>query len=211
MTRLLFPPRCLFCRELLPSEGHRVCVRCEEDLPRTAEGSLFALEEIVCAAPFFYEDMVRSLVNRYKFRGKHGHCVPMSAYIAQAAGHLPPADLVTWTPVSRARLRSRGYDQSKLLARETGARLALPVAETLRKVRDTPTQNRMGDKDARTQNVAGAFQALPEAARGRRVLLVDDVCTSGATLEECARTLRDAGADEVACAVFARSRHSGLL
>ena len=169
-------------------------------------GDLHPLEGSVCVAPFYFEDMIRSLIHRFKFRGKHALGAPMAAYIAQAALALPPSSLVSWVPVSRVRLRRRGYDQSEVLARETALRLGLPLATTLRKVRDVPTQNRLVGKDARVRNVAGAFAPAAGSAAGCGVLLVDDVCTSGATLEECVRVLRRDGARSVVCAVFARTR-----
>jgi len=149
---------------------------------------------------------VRELIHRFKFRGKWALAKPMAGYLARAAEHLPPSDLVSWVPVSRARLRTRGYDQSKLLAQETAGLLWLPPVETLCKPRDVPTQNTLTDGASRRKNVSGAFRALPGAVEDRHVLLVDDVFTSGATLEECVRMLCEAGAASVRCAVFARTR-----
>jgi len=206
LTNLLFPARCLFCRALLPKD--QVCNRCKDSLPKVKTGVLFPLEGSICAAPFFYEGAVRTLVHRFKFHGKHALCSPMSEYLANAAQTLPAADLVAWVPVSGRRLRTRGYDQSFLLAKETAAKLWLPTVAALQKVRDVPTQNRLTDRQSRRQNVTGAYEAKSSLVEGRRILLVDDVFTSGATLEECVLALRQAGAASVVCAVFAKTRRT---
>ena len=206
LTNLIFPPRCLFCRAVRSAPG--VCPACESAVPKTPADRRYALKGSLCAAPLFYEGHVRDLMHRFKFQGKYALAGPMSEYISHAAGRLPAADLVTWVPVSRRRLRTRGYDQSELLARETAERLRRPLVSSLRKIRDVPTQNKLTDAAARRANVTGAFEVLPGTVEGRRLLLVDDVCTSGATLEECGRILRAAGAESVVCAVFAKTRHA---
>ena len=116
-------------------------------------------------------------------------------------------DTLTWVPVSRRRRRSRGYDQSELLCREIAKRLGLEPVRLLRKTRNPPAQSTMADPAGRRANVSGAYE--PErAARldGRRVLLIDDIVTTGATLAECSRVLRTAGASDVVYAAFAAPR-----
>jgi ComF family protein len=111
-------------------------------------------------------------------------------------------DTLVPVPLHPRRLRQRGYNQAGLLA-EGLARLAgLPVLELLRRCKPTRPQWDL-DRQSRRDNLAGAFLASSQA-RGRRVLLIDDVCTSGASLEACARALRRAGAARVAAYVFAR-------
>jgi ComF family protein len=110
-------------------------------------------------------------------------------------------------PLHPARLAARGFNQSALLARGVAARLRAafhPLA--LARVRDTPQQAAL-DRASRLENLAGAFRVhAPRAVRGRVVLLVDDVRTTGATLEACVCVLRDAGAQAVATAVVARTQ-----
>ena len=119
-------------------------------------------------------------------------------------------DLITWVPLSRARLRQRGYDQAMLLASAAALELDDVAAETLCKVRDTEAQSGLGKNDAsRRANVLSAYQVTdPALVEGRRVLLIDDIVTTGSTLSECARVLRTAGATDVVCAALARSRRS---
>ena len=122
-----------------------------------------------------------------------------------AAEHFSGAfDTVTWVPVSPRRLRQRGYDQARLLA-ESACRLwetkPLPL---LRKTVHNPAQSGLKEAAARRANVLGVYEAVdPERISGHRILLVDDICTTGATLAECARVLREAGAADVVCAAAA--------
>ena len=115
--------------------------------------------------------------------------------------------MVTWVPVSRRRLRKRGYDQAELLARAACRVWSVKPERLLRKVQDNPAQSGLTEAAARRANVLGVYEPVDVGRiQGRRVLLVDDICTTGSTLAECARTLRDAGAAEVVCAAVALTR-----
>lgn len=211
---LLFPPRCVFCRRLLHRGEEGICPRCQQELPwalgAEAEqtGEFFSL----CASPLWYQDQVRASFHRYKFKGVRGYSRTYGRLVAQCVqDHLAGRyDLITWVPLSRARLRQRGYDQAMLLASAAALELDDVAAETLRKVRDTEAQSGLGKNDAsRRANVLSAYQVTdPALVEGRRVLLIDDIVTTGSTLSECARVLRTAGATDVVCAALARSRRS---
>ena len=205
---LLFPPKCPFCARVLDRPG--VCAACEKTLPWTAEeDSLWELPDgLRCAAPLWYRDGARQGLLRLKFRGAPGAAEPLGALLAQcAAERLSGAfDTVTWVPVSPRRLRQRGYDQAELLARAACRRWDTAPARLLEKTRDNPAQSGLRDAAARRENVRDVYRAAePGDARGRRVLLVDDICTTGATLRECAAVLRAAGAEAVVCAAVART------
>ena len=211
---LLFPPRCVFCRRLLHRGEEGICPRCQQELPwalgAEAEqtGEFFSL----CASPLWYQDQVRASFHRYKFKGVRGYSRTYGRLVAQCVqDHLAGRyDLITWIPLSRARLRQRGYDQAMLLASAAALALDDVAAETLCKVRDTEAQSGLGKNDAsRRANVLSAYQVTdPALVEGRRVLLIDDIVTTGSTLSECARVLRTAGATDVVCAALARSRRS---
>jgi ComF family protein len=208
LLRLLYPTRCLFCRKLLEDKSETVCPACRAGgLPRTPEGARFPVPGSVCVAPFFYAEPARGLLHRYKFQGRYRLAGPMAAYMAGLAERLPACDLVSWVPVSAGRRRQRGYDQARLLARALAGLLWLPLRPTLRKSRDTPPQTGFNTPEGRRANVAAAFDALPGAARGKRILLVDDVLTTGATLGACVECLKTDGAALVVCAVFAYAGH----
>ena len=114
---------------------------------------------------------------------------------------------MTWVPVSTLRKLRRGYDQSALLAKALGKELGTEPVSTLKKIRNNKTQSSLRDSAHRRANVLGAYRVInADAVRGKRILLVDDVFTTGATAGECARMLLTAGAKEVHCAAIAAAR-----
>ena len=194
---LLFPPKCVFCGRLLTSGERDFCARCQRELPWLAgpeaeqTGEFFTL----CASPLAYRDQVRDSIRRYKFKGRQGYHKAYGRLVAQCV------------PLSDQRRRERGYDQAFLLASAAALELGEVAVETLRKGRNTEAQSGLDDDAARRANVLGAYTAVDaELVEGKRVLLIDDVITTGATISECARILRTVGAGEVVCATLARAR-----
>ena len=169
-------------------------------------GEFFSL----CASPLAYRDQVRDSIRRYKFKGRQGYHKTYGRLVAQCVhDHLAGRyDLITWVPLSEQRRKARGYDQAMLLAEAAALELGDVAAETLAKVRDTSAQSGLGkDDSARRANVLGAYRPTdPELIAGQRILLMDDVVTTGSTLSECARTLRTTGAADVVCVTLARAR-----
>ena len=116
-------------------------------------------------------------------------------------------DVLTWVPVSRLRKFFRGYDQVELLANSVGQELEMIPVPLLKKIRNNRQQSRIKGEAERRANVLGAFGVTDaEAIRGKRILLLDDIVTTGATASECARVLLTAGAKEVYCAAVAAAR-----
>jgi len=203
---LLFPPRCPFCRKI--GKGG-VCSSCEAKLPYTEkplrEGAPFGK----CAAPLYYEGAVREAILRFKFEGVSSMARDFAPILARCVSEelAGEFDVVTWAPVSEKRLRSRGYDQAYLLARETARLWDTKPVRLLRKCGDNPAQSSLKDAAARRANVLGMYDAVDDAPLdGARVLLIDDILTTGSTLGECARVLKDAGAASVVCAALAMTR-----
>lgn len=207
---LLYPPRCAFCHRLLRDSSRKVCKDCEKALPYTGHmaerAKLTNIER--CVAPFFYEKTVRESLHRFKFGQLTGYAGIYAGFMVKCIDeNAISCDSITWAPVSRRRLRRRGYDQAQLLAEELAQRLGLPCIRMLRKTRDTKPQSRLKSEAQRRENAKDAYACLcPEQVRGRRVLLVDDIVTSGATLSECARVLKQAGAAELSAVTAARKR-----
>ena len=208
---LLFPPRCVFCGKLLATGERDFCARCQRELPwlegPAAEqtGEFFSL----CAAPLRYQGVVRDSIRRYKFKGRQGYHKAYGKLVAQCVhDHLAGKyDLITWVPLSDKRKKERGYDQAFLLASAAALELGDVAVETLRKSRHTDAQSGLEGEAERRANVLGAYTAVdPELLAGKRVLLIDDVVTTGATFSECARVLRTMGAKDVVCAALARAR-----
>ena len=152
---------------------------------------------------------MRDSIRRYKFKGRRGYHKAYGKLVAQCVhDHLAGRyDLISWVPLSDKRKKERGYDQAFLLAGAAALELDDVAVETLRKGRHTDAQSGLDDDAARRANVLGAYTVVdPELVAGKRVLLIDDVITTGSTMAECARALRTAGAKEVLCATLARAR-----
>jgi competence protein ComFC len=208
---LLFPPRCPFCGKIQDAAG--VCPGCAKTLPWTEQGQR---EQTLsggtrCVSPLWYEDAARDGILRYKFSGASGAADTLGGLLADCAAEnfSGEFDCVTWVPVSRKRLRKRGYDQAFLLAEAACRRWNTKPERMLRKPEDNPAQSGLKGAAARRANVLGVYEPVnPDKIRERRILLVDDIVTTGSTLGECARVLRDAGAKEVLCVTLARTRGS---
>lgn len=222
---MLLPPRCVgcgrrgaevcsICRERLRPLGPALCPRCSVPAPggrvcRQCAGRPHAVQAILAHYPF--EGAVRAAVVALKYRSRT-RVAPFLASILEAALASRPlsVDLLVPVPLSRSRLRSRGFNQSETLARHLGSLRALPVeSSVLVRQRDTRAQTELPARERR-RNVAGAFTVLnPEGVAERHILLVDDVCTTGATLEACGQALLDAGAARVWAVVAARELTKG--
>ena len=203
---LLYPPKCAFCRRLV-QDGRMLCPDCERKLPFPEKE--LQIQHIpplaLCLSPLYYTEDVRLSLQRYKF---HGAAAYSRIYGELMAGcledHGLSADLVTWVPLSKKRLRSRGYDQARLLAVEVAQREGLQCRKLLTKHKHNRTQSGAGGPAERFRNVQGVYRPADEAA-GKRVLLVDDIVTTGATLGEAAAVLLQAGAKEVIGLTLARN------
>lgn len=208
---LLYPPKCAFCGTLVPKERHRCCTKCEEILPFTKNGGRLSGNFFtVCLSPLYYEEEVRDALLRYKFQKKSAYCEPFGIFLAKCVDEFLEEDIdfVTWVPLSRKRLKKRGYDQAQLLAEQLAECLKLPCFPVLKKVVHTYPQSKTGSIEKRRANISGAYQVQNrQAVSGKTILLVDDIVTTGATLSECARMLGMAGAERVCCAALARKHN----
>ena len=204
---LLFPPKCPFCGKVQDAPG--ICPACQTALPWTAgaEQEQTLPDRLRCASPLWYEGPAREGMLRYKFHGASGAADVLGGLLAECAAErfAGEFDTVTYVPVSRRRLRRRGYDQSRLLAEAACRRWNTAPETLLRKDGDNPPQSGQTGEAARRANVLGMYEPVGDAA-GKRILLVDDIVTTGATLCECARTLRQAGATSVMCVTLCRAR-----
>lgn len=207
---LVYPPKCPFCGRVLERGEEGWCAPCQEELPWTEPGDAKTVEGCAaCLSPLWYRDGVREGVRRYKFEGGRGHAALFGLLMAQCLRDrwTEQADLVTWAPLHPRRRRERGYDQAELLARRVGELCGLPVESILEKTRATAVQSHTVGDEAREANVRDAYRAIPGLdLSGKRVILVDDVATSGATLAQCAAALREAGAACVVGLTLARAR-----
>lgn len=206
---LIFPPKCPFCGRVLERYEQGMCERCQPVLPWT-DGENDPVELCdVSLSPLLYRDGVREAMHRFKFLRGQEHANLFGTLMAQCLRDRldETVDAVVWVPLSRKGLRRRGYDQSELLARHVAEEMGLPLVCTLEKIRETTTQSSVKGDSARRANVVGAYRVRAGVdLTGKRVVLVDDVVTSGATLSECALCLRLAGAADVYALTFARAK-----
>ena len=207
---LLYPPRCVFCRKLLRSDETDVCKKCRGRLPQIdgtfKRGKFFTQ----CCSVYEYRDEAADSLKRYKFGGLRHYAAAYGRLLAMCIlRERLEFDVLTWAPISKKRRKGRGYDQSRLLAEAVARELGVQCVQTLEKIRDNPAQSTMKDAAARHANVMGVYRAvMPERFAGRRVLLIDDIITTGATLSECSFVLLNAGAAEVLCATVAATQFS---
>lgn len=207
---LLYPPRCTFCHCFVKSSAVAICDNCRKNLPYTTNGGRQKADFVtVCVSPLYYEDDVRESLLRYKFHGATGYAKAYAPLVADCIReHLDQEyDLITWVPLSRKRLHRRGYDQARLLAEAVATELDTMAVGTLKKIRNTAAQSQTGSAEKRRANISGAYRVMnPALVADKRILLIDDIVTTGSTLSECARTLGLAGAERVICAAVARHR-----
>lgn len=208
---LLYPPKCVFCGRLLKDGEENLCEDCQRTLPWTApedppKECAFLSQ---CVALLWYQDTVRRSFHRYKFGDRPAYAAVYGPLMARCAHDRLEGewDLITWAPLSAKRRKQRGYDQAELLARAMGRVLEIEAVPLLRKVRDTAAQSSLSGEEERRANAEGVYAATdPVGVVKRRILLVDDIVTTGSTLSQCAKALREAGAADVAGVTFARAR-----
>ncbi len=159
---------------------------------------------------WYYKDNVRKSILRFKFYNARSY----ADYYAKALAmrlleEQVEFDILSYVPTGWLRKLFRGYDQVALLAKAVGKELCSPVVPTLVKVRQVAPQSTIKTPSARRGNILGAYKPVnPEAFQGKRILLLDDIITTGATSSECAKTLLTAGASEVFCGAIALASHN---
>lgn len=208
LLELLFPRKCVLCGSMLSREETDLCRDCRCS---TAECNASGIDHPCLdgvASVWYYESNVRESLLRYKFSGARHYARAYARLLSmKLLRAFPDAELVTWVPVSPLRRMKRGYDQSELLARAVGAELGLPVVKLLKKTRHNPAQSGMDDPEKRAANVRNVYGIRKTDAHwDKAVILVDDILTTGATAGECARVLRNSGAERVYLGIMARRR-----
>lgn len=224
---LLFPPACPLCSKTLqPDAEDPFCSECSSGistlpdgrcsrcaLPFVSRNSSSHLCESCCRVPppfhsvysvGVYEGTLRESIHRFKYEDCHYLDRPLGILLSGALQGVEPPNLIVPVPLHVKRLRQRTYNQSLLLARELGRMLCRPVAaHLLTRVRNTPQQQGLSASE-RSRNMHDAFVCQRNLAK-ERILLVDDVMTTGATAVACSRVLAAAGASEVRVAVVGRA------
>lgn len=195
-TVTLVPPSCIVCKKLAPARrkilAGRTCKPCRK---KSHISSFFS--------PLLYETgLIRDLVHQLKYRRIREIHIPLAEILARSLRYfavpIPQDALIVPVPLSPARRRVRGFNQSALIAERLGTELGISVAiDGLKKIKTTTPQMQLA-REARLANLIGAFAVTDTAAiQNKTVILLDDVKTTGATLEEAARVLKAAGAKQI--------------
>lgn len=191
------PPFCVQCGDPFPSKEalDHTCPSCMERTPPFRRARSFAL----------YKGGIAKALQILKFKGKTSLAIPLSRLLSSCDMDFHLYNLVLPVPLHRRRLMTRGFNQALLLAKGLGRIHSLRVDfQALKRIKDTPPQTGLKRKE-RLQNVKGAFAVSdPALLKGKRVLLVDDTYTTGATIRECARVLKKAGVEFVDVLTVAR-------
>ncbi len=219
----LFPIKCIgcgvfdvwicdTCHNNLPVITQQQCPLCKR--AHTAYGEVcFACSayytnsfDSVCVASSLHDPIVRKAIHYHKYRFVKDISQPLGLLMAQSLMHvaMPSPDMIIPIPLHARRMRWRGFNQAEEIARALDLRIPINT-DILKRVRYTTPQVSMKNKRKRQQNLAHAFTVIcPEAVYGKRILLIDDVMTTGATLHECAAMLKKSGAYSVDCLVITR-------
>ena len=200
---------CHWCRRSLPGITPPLCPRCGRP---QASGVLcpgcisWQAQVDGIRSPFQFDGVVRQAIHQLKYKNLRALAIPLAGLLRDYLAANPvPAEVLVPVPLHPKRLRERGYNQSSLLVRELGRLTGLPVvSDCLMRQRHTPPQVRTSTVDERRRNLANAFACRDHRLQGRQILLVDDVATSGATVDACAAALKAAGAASVWALVLAR-------
>ena len=226
LLSLIVPPLCAVCREpeldgrplCTSCRAHLIalrdprCSRCGAPLPQQSagcsecRGRALAFECVWSA--FAYEGVARDVVGALKTRG----ALVLAAFMADEVAARAPAGLIEGTlvpvPAHPRRRRRHGFNHAHAIAGGLGRRLSLPVRDVLRRI-NAPAQVGL-ERGARLRNARGSVRLRSDAIAPHRAVLVDDVYTTGATLDACARALREAGAGEVLAVTFARALRANI-
>ncbi|MBS7299187.1 MAG: ComF family protein [Eubacteriales bacterium] len=203
--------KCIFCGRRRPdiiveSDGVGICRTCYEHYMRESVKDYYETDELVrrLFAPFLYTGRMRRALLDLKFNDCRAYAEPLGKLVAES---LPPYylysdyDMLLPVPLHPKRLEERGFNQAELIARTISKYLGVPCCDdVLFRIRDTKRQMNLS-RAQRHENVEGAFYADGKSVAGKRIMLIDDIYTAGATVRECAKELRGKGAAEVSAIV----------
>lgn len=217
LKTVFYPNRCAGCGKVIPFGGYwcencendisvilqPICSKCGNELEKCdcKNEHVFSWDAVV--APFYYEGSVRSAIHRFKFRNHPKLSFMFANAMSESVKSMEDVekiDVIACVPMVEKKKKERGYNQSELLAKDISGILNIPFSSSLLiKVRDTKTQHSLSGQQ-RAGNVFGAYAVSNDIpVKGKTILLCDDIKTTGATLSECCKILKLAGAREVYC------------
>ncbi len=220
ILQLLFPRRCPFCDEPIPGGAAYVCVRCEKKIRVIREPYCYKCgkpvesgEKEYCRdcrkyghvfergrALLLYSGEVKASIYRFKYAGRKEYAKAYAALVMQELSDYfreVDANAIVPVPLHKKRYQKRGYNQAELLAREIGRYTSLPVLPQLvTRTRDTLPQKQL-DRGGRQNNLKKAFKINGNDVKLNTIILIDDIYTTGSTMDAIAQVLRDAGVKQI--------------
>lgn len=205
----LFPKRCILCNEVIEYDKN-MCEDCTKNFSAVQivrhipylNGERF----VECISPFLYTGGIRQAILRLKFHNVRSNLGFFASSIAEKIleeSDISDIDYICFVPMSDRGFKNRGYNQSELLAGTLSEILKIPVKNVLVKNRETFTQHELS-ADERSKNLLGAFSVCGnESVRNKNFILCDDIITTGSTLKECVKALKNGGADRIICCTIA--------
>lgn len=197
---LFYPEQCPYCSGIIKHKEN-ACNNCKKEFPpytftRIAKGGYY------CYSPFSYSGRFKTAVKRMKFNNHPEYSkklvFPMAETINKNIENMD-FDYITYVPMHKRKFNQRGYNQAELLAIDLGKLLNIPCADVLIKIKDNKEQHTCPKKE-RNQNVKGVYEKInPENIKGKNILIVDDIITTGCTLGECCKVLNKNGASKICC------------
>ncbi len=205
VLNFVYPPFCMLCGAALPEDIALVCSCCWDKLPRAnskpGSSSAASSEDLEILSLWSFQDSVQQIIHEMKFRRKTTLAERIGRDLGEflaTTGAAREVDIIIPVPLHSSRKRERGFNQSEILARAISSHTGIPTSrDALRRQHSTRSQAKL-NAEQRQENVKGVFVGVAGAdLKGRIVLLVDDVTTTGATLKACATALVEAGARKV--------------
>ena len=206
---LIFPHRCALCDNII-SNNILICSSCNKDLKFEFSKRKICImnnKEVDCIAPFTYSNKVRESIIRFKFHSKVGNSKFLSFAMTKALeNYKEKFDVLVPVPISLKRKMERKYNQCEFLAEEISKNVEIPCKNILIKIVDNPAQHNISSV-YKSENVKNVYKIDSDfEIRDKKILLIDDVCTTGNTFKECAKTLLDGGAKSVTGLVIAMAK-----
>lgn len=200
LLNLIFPPRCEVCRK---GSEEALCSECFGQIQ-------FMKPQLGIFSASVYDGVLRDALHRFKFQKRKNLAEPLGVLLVKYLSHTPALpleefDCIVPVPLHRRRQRQRGYNQAELLARVISKYYEVPVVSALERTKDTHPQFDL-PREERLTNVKGAFKVSdPKAVYNKKIILLDDIFTTGSTIAECSKTLKIAGARGVEVLTLSRA------
>jgi ComF family protein len=220
-TDLFFPKFCVVCKKPIVHQDNHICEECLKSINISTDrcpvcsGSLENGECVFCSERkvyidrniccFDYEGVIKKLMAGYKFSGYKRISKVFGSLFYNSVNDFPKGDIITSVPMTKKKIWKRGYNQSEIFAKELGKLYKLKYLKLLSESKEALVQRELNFTE-RFFNILGRYTVLNKShILGKSIILADDVFTTGATINECARVLKEAGADKVFSVTIARS------